>query len=633
MKKIISILILLNSLQLHAQTPNWSERMAATLMSQHPDSLCYDKTKPDKWNYEMGVLLLGIEQVWRKTGDGKYFYYIQKLIDNYVQENGQIRTYNIEDYNIDMLPPARMCLLLYQQTGKTKYKLASETFRKQLSTQPRTKEGGFWHKKRYPFQMWLDGLYMGEPFYTEYSTLFNEPNNFEDIVNQFVWCERHTRDAKTGLLYHAYDESKEQKWANSVTGQSPHFWDRAMGWYMIGLVDVLDYFPKNHPRRPELVAILQRAAAAIVPFQSATSGVWYQVLDKGAEAGNYQEASGSAMFTYSLLKGIRLGVLDKKYLPVAQKAYAGILKTFISTDNQNLIHLNDVCSVAGLGGNPYRDGSFKYYVSEPRRTDDIKGAAPFMMASVEMERLEEYAQIGKGKTVVLDYYFNNEYRKNAEGKQERFHYIWEDLTNSGFAWFGEAFARHGATLTSLTVTPTLDNLKNASIYIIVDPDTKKETENPHFMDEKSIEVLKKWVQKGGTLVLMANDTSNCEITNFNKLASVFGIQFTNKSRNMVKNNFFEQGTVDIPTNHSIFQTAKKLFVKELSVLSVKAPAEATVTQENDIIMATSRFGKGTVFAIGDPWLYNEYVDGKKLPADYDNFKAARDLAKWLLTHK
>ncbi|MEY4936714.1 MAG: hypothetical protein RIS64_3073 [Bacteroidota bacterium] len=631
MKKIISLLILLINLQLHAQT-DWSERMAATLMSQHPDSLCYDKTKPDKWNYEMGVLLLGIEQVWRKTGDGNYFRYIQKLIDNYVQEDGQIRTYNMEEYNIDMLPPARMCLLLYQQTGKTKYKLAAETFRKQLSTQPRTKEGGFWHKKRYPFQMWLDGLYMGEPFYTEYSILFNEPNNFEDIVNQFVWCERGTRDAKTGLLYHAFDAAKEQKWANSVTGQSPHFWGRAMGWYMVGLVDVLDYFPKNHPRRAELVAILQRTAAAIAPFQTET-GVWYQVLDKVKTDGNYAEASATAMFTYSLLKGVRLGALDKKYLSIGQKAYVGILRTFISSDNQNFIHLNDVCSVAGLGGNPYRDGSFKYYVSEPRRTDDIKGAAPFLMASVEMERLETYAQVGKGKTVVLDYYFNNEYRKNSEGKQERFHYIWEDHTNSGFAWFGDAFARHGATLSSLTVTPTLDNLKNASVYIIVDPDTKKETDNPHFMDDKSIEVLKKWVKKGGTLVLMANDTSNCEITHFNKLASVFGIQFTNKSRNMVKNNFFEQGTVDVPTNHSIFQTAKKLFVKELSVLSVKAPAEATVTQENDIIMATSRFGKGTVFAIGDPWLYNEYVDGKKLPADYDNFKAARDLAKWLLTKK
>jgi unsaturated rhamnogalacturonyl hydrolase len=424
---------------------------------------------------------------------------------------------------------------------------------------------------------------------------------------------------------------KEQKWANSVTGQSPHFWGRAMGWYMIGLVDVLDYFPKNHPRRPELVAILQRAAAAITPFQSATSGVWYQILDKGAESGNYQEASGSAMFTYSLLKGIRLGVLDKKYLPIAQKAHAGILKTFISTDNQNLIHLNDVCSVAGLGGNPYRDGSFKYYVSEPRRTDDIKGAAPFIMASVEMERLEQDAPIGKGKTVVLDYYFNNEYRKNAEGKQERFHYIWEDLTNAGFAWFGDAFTRHGATITSLTVTPTLDNLKNASVYIIVDPDTKKETDNPHFMDEKSIEVLQKWVKKGGTLVLMANDTANCEITHFNQLASVFGIQFTNKSRNMVKNNIFEQGIVNIPTNHSIFQTAKKLFVKELSVLSVKAPAVASVTADNDIIIATAKLGKGTVFAIGDPWLYNEYVDGKKLPAEYDNFKATRDLAKWLLS--
>lgn len=625
------IIILISIIWNQNATAQLSVKMAQTLMSQHPDSLCYDKTKPDKWNYELGVLLVGIEQVWRQTGDGNYFTYIQHLMDNYIQEDGNVRTYDAKEYNIDMLPPARLCLLLYQQTGKIKYKKAAQHLREQLLTHPRTKEGGFWHKKRYPAQMWLDGLYMGEPLYTQYSVLFKEDKNFEDIVNQFVMMEKNSRDAKTGLLFHAYDEAREQRWADKTTGHSPHFWGRAMGWFAIALVDVLDYFPKNHPRRAELVAILERTAAAIVQCQDVSSSVWYQVLDKAAEKGNYREASASAMFTYALLKGVRLGALDKKYINPAQKAYAGMLKEFITTDNQGLTHFNHVCSVAGLGGNPYRDGSFQYYVNEPQRTDDIKGAAPFIMASVEMERLATYPSVGKGKTVVLDYYFNNEYRNNPEtATKERFHYVWEDLTNSGFAWWGDIFQNYGANLARLETAPDLDNLKKASVYIIVDPDTKKETENPHFIEKEHIKVLKKWVQQGGVLVLMANDTSNCEIPHFNQLANAFGVTFTNKSRNMVKNNVFEQGAVSIPKGNTLFKTAEKVFVKELSVLLVEKPAQSVISAEGDIIMATAKVGKGTVFIIGDPWLYNEYVDGKKLPAEYDNFKAARDLAGWLL---
>lgn len=629
-KNITALLSIFCALNLMAQTPRMSEKIAATLMMQHADSLCYDKSKPDKWNYELGVLLVGIEQVWRQTGDGKYFKYIQHLIDNYIQEDGSVRTYDQKEYNIDMLPPARLCLLLYQQTGKNKYKKAAQYLREQLLTHPRTKEGGFWHKKRYPFQMWLDGLYMGQPFYTQYSVLFNEEKNFEDIVNQFVMMEKNSRDEKTGLLFHAYDEAREQRWADKKTGHSPNFWGRAMGWYAIALVDVLEYFPINHPRRGELTAILQRTAAAIVKYQEAQSGVWFQVLDRGTEGGNYREASATSMFTYALLKGVRLGALDKKYIGNAKKAYQGILKYFLSIDNQGFTHFNHTCSVAGLGGNPYRDGSFQYYVTEPQRTDDIKGTAPFIMACVELERLADYPQVGKGKNVVLDYYFNNEFRANTEGVKERFHYTWEDGTNSGFAWWGDIFKAYGANLVSLENAPTSENLKNAAVYIIVDPDTKKETENPHLVENEHITSIKKWVQNGGVLVLMANDTANCEIEHFNKLANAFGVTFTSKSRNMVKNNVFEQGAVTIPKEHPIFKTSKKVFIKELSVLSVKNTARPTISAEGDVIMATAKVGKGTVFVIGDPWLYNEYVDGKKLPSDYENFKAAKDLALWLL---
>lgn len=632
LKITLVLLALLATLAGAQNSRNWSERMAATLMMQHENGLVYDKTKPERWNYEMGVLLTAVEQVWRRTGDGKYFNYIQKLIDNFVQEDGSVKTYELSEYNIDMLPPARACLLLYQVLGKEKYKKAADLFRSQLITHPRTKEGGFWHKKRYPYQMWLDGLYMGEPFYAEYSVLFNEPKNFDDIANQFIWMEKNSVDAKTGLLYHAYDEAREQQWADKNTGHSPHIWGRAMGWYAMGLVDVLDYFPNNHPKRKEIEAILKRTAVAIAKYQDPKSGVWYQVMDKGNQTGNYLEASGSSMFTYALLKGVRQGILDKKYLPIAKKAYAGLLKEFVSTDAQGFIHLNKVCSVAGLGGSPYRDGSFNYYISEPIRTDDIKGAGPFIMASVEMEVLLE-SHLGKGKNVVLDYYFNRETRKNTEGVAQRFHYTWENGGHSEFTFWGGIFRDLGAKTDSLVTAPTVQNLKKADVYIIVDPDTKKETADPHFIESNHVAAIKSWVKAGGVLVMMANDTANSEIPHFNRLAKEFGIQFTDKNRNMVKDDNYPQGAVLIPKNHPIFKTAKKLFVKELSVLSVKSPAVPSVKEEGDVVIATAKYGKGTVFAIGDPWLYNEYVDGRKVPIalGYDNFKAAKDLAKWLLS--
>lgn len=645
MKAFFSILSLAFVLNIQAQQPTkWSERMAATMMMQHETGLVYDKTKPERWNYEMGVLTTAIERVWRQTGDGnKYFNYIQKLIDNFVQDDGSIRTYEMEDYNLDMLPPGRACILIYQVTGKEKYKKAADNLRKQLVTQPRLKEGGFWHKKRYPYQMWLDGLYMAEPFLAEYSVAFNEPHNFDEIAQEFILMYKNSVDAKTGLLYHAYDESREQKWADKATGHSPHFWDRAIGWYMMGLVDILDYLPKTHPKRKELESILQKTAAAIVPYQDAKTGVWYQVMDGGNQQGNYLEASGSCMFTYSFLKGVRQGILDKKYIAIAKKAYAGILKEFITTDAQGHIHLNRVCSVAGLGGNPYRDGSFRYYVTEPIRTDDVKGAGPFIMASVEMERLNtplmltassrSGVTVGTGKKVVLDYWFNRETRKNALGNIERFHYTWEDHSHSGFIWLGHSFQSFGAQLDSLPAAPNAENLKGASVYIIVDPDTKKETANPNFVEKEHVEAIKNWVKNGGVLVLMANDTSNCEIPHFNQLSKAFGIEFTAKNRNMVKNDNYPQGEVLVPANHAIFKTARKLFVKELSVLSLKSPAQSSISAEGDVIIATAQYGKGTVFAIGDPWLYNEYVDGRKVPIElgYQNFNATKDLAKWLLS--
>lgn len=611
------------------QSLPWSERMANTMLTVHKDTITYSAEKKNAhWEYEMGLMMKSLENVWYHTGDAKYFRYIKQVVDQFVDDKGNIRTYKLDDYNLDMITPGRLLLTVYHETSKEKYRLAADNLMKQLHEQPRTKEGGFWHKKRYPNQMWLDGLYMAEPFYAEYTAMFGPSNNFDDIINQFVWMEKNSRDDKTGLLYHGWDESREQKWSDPKTGKSPNFWSRAMGWYTMALVDVLDYIPANHPRRGELVAILQRIIPAVIKFQDPKEGCWYQVTDKIGGKGNYLEASGSSMFVYSIVKGVRLGYLSPAYMVAAQKGYQGILKNFISTDANGLIHLEKTVQVSGLGGTPYRDGSYEYYLSEKIRQDDLKGVGPFIMASVEMETFPTLS-IGKGKTVMLDNFFNREYRKGFTGEKETYHYTWYDRKDSGYSLWGKIFNEYGAKLGTLEEAPSAQNLKNASVFIIVDPDTPKETPAPNYVQEKDVKVIADWVKAGGVLVLLANDTSNAEIRHFNQLTKAFGISFTNKNRNMVKNDQFEQGKFEF-NNHPIFKDVKKIYVKELVTLETKAPAKPILEEGGDVIMATAKVGKGTVFVLGDPWIYNEYLNGKRLPLQYENFKAAKYLTEWLL---
>ncbi|HEY0408400.1 MAG TPA: glycoside hydrolase family 88 protein [Pyrinomonadaceae bacterium] len=611
------------------QTAPLSERMAATAMTIWQDSLVTEPGKADKWNYEQGVLLKGIEGVWLNTGDGKYFQYIQRLTDRFINDDGTIRTYKPEDYNIDNLLAGRNLLLLYKVTGQEKYRKAAALLREQLKRQPRTSDGGFWHKKIYPSQMWLDGLYMGEPFYAEYAAAFHEPAAFDDIARQFILMELHSRDSKTGLLYHGWDESKQQRWADPSTGRSPNVWGRAMGWYAMALVDTLDYFPLEHPRRGELLAILKRLAVALEKYQEPKSGLWYQVLDKGGEKGNYLEASASSMFVYALAKAVRQGYLPASYLKVAQQGFRGIERQFIESVGDGRLNLKGTVSVAGLGGNPYRDGSYQYYLSEKVVTNDPKGVGAFLLASNEMQIAGEQST-GRGQTVLLDYYFNSEVKKDSTGASIPYHYKWEEMSNSGFSLWGHIFRNFGVKTEALGEAPTTANLRRASVYIIVDPDIETENEHPNFIEPQHIKAIVAWVKAGGALLLMGNDAGNAEFDHLNQLAGQFGIRFNKDSRNRVQGNDFAMGRIAVPFGHPIFRTARELYLKEISTLAIAPPAKPLLEDKADVIMAVARFGKGTVFAVGDPWLYNEYVDGRKLPAEFDNYEAARELARWLI---
>jgi unsaturated rhamnogalacturonyl hydrolase len=470
---------------------------------------------------------------------------------------------------------------------------------------------------------------MAEPFYAEYASTFNHPEAFKDITHQFTLIDEHLRDSKTGLLYHGWDESKQERWADKQTGQSSQFWARAMGWYMMALVDTLPFYPAEDPGRKELLAQLGRDVAAVVKYQDPSSGLWYQVLDKPDAKGNYFESSASCMFVYALAKGVRRGYLPPSYLASAERGYQGILSHFIQTGADNDVSLTGTVKGAGLGGDPYRDGSYAYYIGEKVGTNDPKGVGAFLLASTEMEAATN-AKLGRGKTVMVDAWFNSQKRPDAFGQQVSFHYKWNDLSDSGFSLLGHIFRTFGAETTTLHSAPTRNTLRNAQVYIIVSPDIPVKNPNPNYMQPEDAAQIADWVKAGGVLMIMENDPANADLDHLNILSDRFGIHFNSVVRKHVIGTQWDLGKVAIQGGGPIFHDPHTIYIKDVSTISAKSPAVAQITDSGDVFMATAKYGKGTVFAVVDPWLYNEYTDGRKLPAEYDNFAAGRELVRWVL---
>ncbi|HVM59923.1 MAG TPA: glycoside hydrolase family 88 protein [Verrucomicrobiae bacterium] len=366
----------------------WSVRMADSEMARRGDTLAWKEGGKAKWDYTSGLFTLSLLKLNERVPDPRYVTYSEAVIGSFITTNGDIHGYKFEDYSLDNIDPGRTALELYKLTGDERYHKAVDRLRQQLNVHPRTSEGGFWHKQRYPHQMWLDGLYMAEPFYTEYASLFREPApSFDDVAKQIRLVAAHTYDPSTGLFYHGWDESRQQGWANKETGRSPSFWGRAMGWYGMALVDVLDYYPADHPARTEIIATLRELCAGIVKHQDPASGLWYQVVDQGGRQGNYLEASASSMFVYTLAKGVNHGYVSREYVPAIVKGYQGIIEKLIKLDDQQRVSLTHVCLVAGLGGQ--RDGSYEYYLKEPVVDNDLKGVGPFILAGIEVDKLSD----------------------------------------------------------------------------------------------------------------------------------------------------------------------------------------------------------------------------------------------------
>ncbi len=610
----------------------WSQRVANSTVERWPAGHFVAPDAKWGWNYELATLLNGMDAVWYGTADGAYYRYTKEAVDQLIGPDGSIPTYDPGANSLDNIALGRQLLRLYRVTKDVKYYKAAALLRKQLSTQPRTSSGGFWHKQIYPDQMWLDGLYMAEPFYAEYASTFQEPQDFADITKQFSLIEEHARSPKTGLLYHGWDESRKQAWADKATGTSHIFWARGMGWYLMALVDTLPYYPKDDPGRATLLTILNRTAAAVVRYQDKKTGLWYQVLDKPGEKGNYFESSAACMFAYALQKGVRLGYLPERYSDNSERAWQGILSHFVQVDGGGSVTISDTVKGIGLGGNPYHDGSYSYYVNSPVISNDPKGVGAFLLASTEME-LAPQANLARNQTVMLDAWFNSQQRVNAAGQKEYFHYKWNDYSYDGYSLFGHIFASHGAALDTLYSAPTVDKLKGAQYYIIASPDIPAKNPHPHYVQPEDAEQVAQWVKQGGVLIMLENDPANADIDHLDLIADHFGIHFNDALSHHVIGNDFAAGRIDVSGGGPIFHDPHTFYMKDTCTISVKAPATAMLTDKGDIMMATARYGRGLVFAVVDPWLYNEYTDGRKKPPVQDNYAGGKELVLWLLKQR
>ena len=340
------------------------------------------------WNYIDGCMIKAILELYHIKKNPAYLEFADAFIDYFVREDGSILSYDPKEYNLDNVNAGKTLFDLYKLTGKAKYRKAMDTVYSQLQGQPRTSTGNFWHKLIYPNQIWLDGLYMAQPFYMQYELIFNDGKNCEDSYQQFLTVYDKMRDLRNGLYYHAYDSSKEMFWCDKTTGLSKNFWLRALGWYSMALLDTLTKADNSYqPAYDQLKQVFIDLMESMVKFQD-ESGMWYQVVNMGGREKNYLETSGSAIMAYSMLKGVRLGFLPESFRAYGEKAFHGICDRYLK-EKDGRLSLGGICLVAGLGGPQMRDGTYEYYMSEPVVEDDAKGVGPFLLAYTEIRRLGE----------------------------------------------------------------------------------------------------------------------------------------------------------------------------------------------------------------------------------------------------
>ena len=610
-------------------------------LREWPEGKVSTTKHPGEWGYEEGVLLDGMIAEWRQTGDGRLFSYTKAAVDRAVGKDGTVtldgtKAFPVDGHSLDDVEMGRSVVAMYRVTQDKRYYVAAKFLHDQVQAQPRNASGGYWHKQVYPNQMWLDGAFMAEPFMANYARTFGRDEELGEVANQLLLMDGKMRVQGSGLLRHGWDESGKMEWSKNSRHLSPEVWARAMGWYAMALVDVVERLPDTDPQRASLVGVTQRTLLNAMKYQDAQTGLWWQVMDKGpmdgepAAKGNFPESSASCMFVYAIAKAVRLGVMPTSAGKAAERGWAGVQKAFVKDGGT----LTGTVQSAGLGGTPYRSGTYEYYIGEKVVENDAKGVGAYLMADSEMlqrARVGALAAKGRGRTVLFDAHFNAQKRKTADGRDELFHYKYGDDANSGYSFFARMFQQYGLRTESLTAAPTAADLKSASIYVITSPDIPALNPQPHYMDKASAEAIEEWVRAGGVLVLMENDSEHADQDHFNVLSDRFGMHFNAVTRNRQEGASYANTIVPIAAGAGgIFTAEHKALEKETCTLTLSKGAKAIVTDKGDVMMATARLGKGWVFANVDPWVYNEYTDGRKTPMDEDNFAGGQELVRWLV---
>ena len=583
--------------------PNpWPVRIANTIVQHNPP----DKagTRPaDAWDEETGRQFEGLEALWYDSANGDYFRYGRSVVDEYLDSEKRTKTVS------DGASLGSQLLLMYRVTLAPKYYKAAAEIRQQIAADCNL---AFAPQGASPAK----GGCTAQPFLAEYASVFQQPQDFAGITRSFEqWNESAHRPKGTDMAGESSQASSMARLAAAV-------------------VDALPYFPKEDPRRTELMAMLQGIATAAENRQSRETGLFDEMPGLAGSPHRPASTSSSCLLVYALAKGARLGYLPERENAHAELAWKGILKYAAEADADGLVFLSSDAARMQTVRKP-SDGR---QTSPDRGTADVDrsaGLGSFLLAAAEIDHIPT-ASLARGQTVMLDAWYNSQQRKNAAGQSEYFHYKWSDLSDSGYSLFGHIFETYGALTDTLYTAPTQSNLARSKFYIIASPDIPIKNPNPHYMTEHDAEEVAAWVKKGGVLILMENDPPNADISHLNLLADRFGVHFDDVLHHHIIGDQVEDGRIPVAGEGPLFHHPHTLYMKDTCALSLSGTAIALLRDRGDVVMAAAKYGRGTVFAAVDPWIYNEYTDGRKNPLLYnqfDNFAGGKELVRWLLEQR
>jgi unsaturated rhamnogalacturonyl hydrolase len=573
---VLAVMLLASNFVLDAQS--WSQRAANTAIALWLNVPSPQRESATLQGNGLALLLNGVDAEWYNTADGRYYRYEKQKIDTLLASENDV---DLRTRMAIALPILR----IGRVTQDASYFKAADLLDKNLSA-----------RSQIPVQQmdWAQ-IYESAPFYAEYAQVFQRPDDFSKITKLF-----------------SEDARGEEAGASGTHAISA----RDMGWYIAALVDTLPYYSHDDLGRGLLLHILGRTVAQIIRAQDKSSGLWHESFATPREV---DDAIATCMFTYALQKAVRLGYLTERDSENATRAWRGVFQHFVKIDGlASVAFINSVSSGRphGVGG---ADGEREL-------------AAAFLLASTEMEHART-ATLARGRLVMLDSWFNSQERMNGAGRKEYFHYKWSDYSDSGYSLFGTMFSYFGADLATLPMAPTAENLKSAQYYVIVSPDIPAKNPNPHYVQARDAEQVAKWVGEGGVLVLMENDPPNADVEHLNLIADRFGIHFNSVLSHHVIGDDFAAGQIAVKGGGPIFRDPHTLYMKDTCTLSLSSPARPLFEDRGDVVIAMSNFGKGTVVAVVDPWLYNEYTDGRKKPPMQDNYAAGQEFVRWLINQR